>query len=259
MHNKESFTPFLIVGAQRTGTTFIRTSLSSHPDILCHGEVFKLGKKSHRHEDTFWHYSRLDFSTRARTLLRPALVTADFLDRLYSERRYAAIGFKLMLSQCRRWPYIWPLLKERKVKVILVDRRNTLKTLVSRRAASCSGVYHVSETLGTRSSVRCWSPKKVILELKDLVQDLDSISAEQAEWKSRIGNDLPHLDLVYEDYVADTARGNDAMLDFLNVRHVPLSSDLQKVNPDDLAQIIGNYEDVAAALQGTRYAEHLEM
>jgi hypothetical protein len=248
---------FAILGTQRTGTTFIRTSLGNHPEILCHGEVFNLGKKAYRDEGGYWHYVRQGLPKRMLSILRPAQSTDLYLRSMYSTREYSAIGFKLMLSHCRARSHIWPVVKKWNIKVLLVQRRNSLKTLVSREAASNSGVYHVSESLRRGSSVSSWTPRKVILDLPSLVQKLDSIAAEHTEWKRLIG-DLPTLEVVYEDYIDDTTAGNSAILNFLGLPLAPLSSDLKKVNPDNLREVIGNYEDVAATLRGTRYESQLE-
>lgn len=250
-------TSFAILGTQRTGTTLIRTSLSSHPDILCQGEVFNLGKQPYRDEGGYWHYSRQSVGRRITSVINRTRSTEAYLDQLYRGTGYAAIGFKLMLNQTHRRPYIWPLLLERGIKVILVERRNVLKTLVSRRTASRSGVYHVSQSFRRGSSVTSWTPKKISLATDTLIADLDAISAERSRWESKLNN-LERLLVVYEEYTADIQMGNKAMLDFLGVRYMPISSDLQKVNPDRLEDIILNYDDVRNALKQSRYSAYLE-
>lgn len=226
-------TSFAIFGTQRTGTTLIRTSLSSHPDILCQGEVFNLGKQPYRDEGGYWHYSRQNLGRRVSSMINRTRSTEAYLDQLYDGAGYAAIGFKLMLNQTNRRPYILPLLLRRGIKVILVERRNVLKTLVSRRTASSSGVYHVSQSFRRGSSVTSWTPEKIPLAIDTLISDLDAISAERSRWESKLET-LERLLIVYEEYTADIQSGNKSMLDFLGVRHVPISSDLQKVNPDRL-------------------------
>ena len=250
-------TRFVILGSQRTGTTLIRTSLASHPDILCHGEAFNLGRKPYKDAGGYWHFSRQSFGRRVRSILRPAANTELFLSQLYESDGFAAIGFKLMLNHCRARPYIWDSLTRRNVRVLLIERRNVLKTLISRRAAQSSGVYHVSRTLRQGSAVASWTPKKVTLDIATLRQDLEAISAEHAAWKSMVGNRLSCLDVVYEEYAADGEAGNAAILDFLNVRPAPLKTDLKKVNPDKLEDIVENFEQVAAELDGTRFAPYL--
>lgn len=249
---------FVILGTQRTGTTLVRTSLNSHPDILCCGEVFLLGKRPYSKADGFWSYSRLNIRNRVRALLSPKKAAADYLDQLYSRPGYAAIGFKLMLGHCLKRPHIWPLLLDKNTKFILVRRRNSLKTLVSRRSASESGVYHISRTLSVGSAVDDWQARGVKLDPTTIIEELDAISRELDAWRTRLTGDIPQIEVVYEDYTRDVGGENERILDFLGVRQLPLTSDLKKVNPDDLGQSIMNYDEVALALKDTRYQEYLD-
>lgn len=249
---------FVILGAQRTGTTLIRTSLNSHADILCCGEVFLLGRRPYSKADGFWSYSRLNVRNRIRALLSPKKATADYLDQLYSRPGYAAIGFKMMLSHCLKRPYIWPLLLDKNTKFILVRRRNSLKTLVSRRSASESGVYHISRTLNVGSAVDDWQARGVNLDPATIINELDTISREYDTWQARLTGNIPHIEVVYEDYTQDISGGNERILDFLGVRRLPLTSDLEKVNPDDLGQSIKNYDEVAFALKDSQYEKFLD-
>ena len=248
---------FFIAGTQRTGTTLIRTSLSSHPDILCRGEVFLLGKKPYRDEGGYWHYSRQSITKRARAMLSPSTSAADYLNELYSQSRYAAIGFKLMLNHLQVRPYIATHLLRHSVKVLLVRRRNVLKTLVSRRSAEQSGVYHVSRSLKKGSSVEKWVAPKVTIDIETLVDDLESIDAEYLTWRSKITGKLEYIDIGYEDYVANQRIANESILSFLGAKSVALESDLKKVNPDELHAIVENYPEVVKTLRPTRFAEFL--
>lgn len=250
-------TNFVILGTQRTGTTLIRTSIDSHPDILCCGEVFLLGRRPYSKDDGFWRYSRLTIGNRVRALLSPKRAASEYLDQLYSRTEYAAIGFKLMFGHYLKRPYIWPLLVDKDVRFILVRRRNLLKTLVSRRSASESGVYHVSRTLNVGSAVDDWRARGVRLDPATIISDLDAIRTEDAAWKNQLTGDIPNIEIIYEDYIRDIENQNRRILEFLGVRTLPLTSDLKKVNPDDLSQSIKNFDEVTSVLKGTRYEEFL--
>ena len=244
---------FVILGTQRTGTTLVRTCLNSHPDVLCCGEVFKLAKPSYKKPDGLWHYTRRPLARRIGALVNPRGVTADFLDNMYSEAGYKAIGFKLMLSHQISRPYIWPMLEARGVSAIIVRRRNLLKTLVSRRSAAETGVYHVSRELGVKTAVDDWQSKGVALDTATLVADLEAIDAETENWQAKLSAATRTLEIVYEDYASNIDSGNQAMLEFLGVRPMELKSDLKKVNPDDLRRSIRNYDDVASTLRDSRF------
>jgi Sulfotransferase family len=248
---------FFIAGTQRTGTTLVRTSLSSHKNILCRGEVFLLGNNPYREEGGYWHYTRQSLQNMALALLRPSLSTKHFLDDLYSDTAHSAIGFKLMLNHCLSRPYILPRLFEHNVKAILVCRRNVLRTLVSRRAAADSGVYHVSNSLEKRTAVEHWTAPKIMIDIATLIRDLQAIGAEHQQWESILSTKVERIDVDYERYVRNPAAENSKILQFLGVPHAPLSSDLKKVNPRDLSSHIRNYAEVVATLQNTEYADFL--
>jgi len=246
-------TKFVIAGTQRTGTTLLRTSLSSHPEINCHGEVFKLGKSPYALPGGYWAYTRLDGSHRLKAGLLPQRSFRDFLAQLYGQRDKRAVGFKLMLNQFEARPYLWPLVMQHHVKVILVTRRNFLKTLVSRQTAATSGVYHVSASLPAKAAVTNWVARPVVIDAKTVVQDLDTIAQEVIEWKSRLGQ-LEFFELIYETYVQDQPNLNAMVLDFLEVPKRVLDSDLKKVNPDRLRNLVANYDEIADAVRRSPYS-----
>lgn len=250
-------TKFILLGTQRTGTTLIRTSLDSHPDILCCGEVFELGRNPYRNDDGYWSYSTRSVYHRLRSGLLPGTVAKEYLERLFFDQRYSAVGFKLMLSQCKAKPFIWPLLTQYELKAVLVIRRNALKTLISRRTAAASGVYHISNTLKAKSAVRSWNARKIHLDSTSLLLELESIVSERDQWRSLIGNTFELLEVYYEDYTKDQDSMNSKLQNFLNVNEYPLKSDLRKVNPDKLEQILGNFGEVRQVLEGTKFEEFL--
>jgi hypothetical protein len=176
-----------------------------------------------------------------------------YLNELYGVQACAAIGFKLMLSQCLSKPFIWPLIVGCGAKAILVTRRNVLKTLVSRRAAATSGVYHVSPSLPAKSAVANWVPRPAFIDPTTVIDDLDKIANEPLEWKRRLGG-VEFVELIYEEYVQDLPRWNTVALDFLGVSRQLLGSDLRKVNPNDLQDVVSNYDQIAEIVRKSRYS-----
>ena len=246
-------TKFVVAGTQRTGTTLLRTSLSSHPRIVCHGEVFKLGKKPYALPGGYWAFTRVDSAHRLQAAFFPRHACRNFLAELYGHRECSAIGFKLMLDQCEARPYLWPLVLQHQVKTILVTRRNLLKTLVSRQTAASTGVYHVSATLPAKSAVANWAARPVRIEAATVIRDLDAIAEESLEWRRRLEN-LEFMELVYEEYVHDQPHWNARVLEFLRVPAQALKSDLKKVNPDVLRDLVTNYDEIADVLRKSPYS-----
>ena len=240
---------FVILGTQRTGTTLIRTCLSSHPDVHCVGEAFELGRRPYKQEDGYWYFRRQSPAHRIAALFRPRQSVAQYLHELYSDTSHAAVGFKLMYSHLQARPYLWSQLESLDLRVLHVTRRNVLKTLISRRSAASSGVYHVS---GNHRA------NKIQLDTSNLLRDLQIIAAEEKQWRSMLRPDTPYLGLVYEDYLVDQAQSNTQICEFLGIPARSMHSELKKVNPDSLREILGNYEEVQAALQGSEFAKYLD-
>ncbi len=246
-------TKFIIAGTQRTGTTLLRTSLSSHPEIVCHGEVFKLGKKPYTLTGGYWAFTKRDAAHRLNAALLPRRSCRVFLDLLYEHRHCSAVGFKLMLDQCEARPYLWPLVRRHQVKTILVTRRNLLKTLVSRRTAAATGVYHVSDSLPAKSAVANWVARPVRIEAATVIRDLEMIAEEAVKWRRSLEN-LQFMELIYEEYVLDQAYWNSRVLEFLKVPAQELKSDLTKVNPDVLRDLVTNFDEISDVVRQSPYS-----
>lgn len=248
---------FFIAGTQRTGTTLLRTSLSSHANIVCHGEVFKLGRAPYSLPDGYWAYSRGSVRRALKSYLMPRRAVREYITQLFTRVDCSAVGFKVMLNHCTARPYLWPIIESTGAKAILMTRRNVLKTLVSRRAAALTRVYHVSQTLPAKTAVTNWDPKPVALDSQTVLQDLQAIENEAAEWRRRLAG-REQFELTYEEYVDDPQTWNDAVQDFIGVTRNPLTSDLKKVNPDELRKLISNYDDISRILRTSRFSSCLD-
>ena len=233
--------PFVIVGIQRTGTNLLVTSLESHPDILCIGETFLsrgFGPNGYRRFRTLsWERRIGHYLDRRRQIRR-------YLTDYYQVPGFAAIGFKLMFSQVRRYPMVWEYLREREVKVIRVVRRNQLNILVSRI---------LSKRIGTPHSTTKLSPPRLYIPTSNLERKLDSITRENESW-DRVLENVEYVPVVYEKVLTDRQTEFRRVLEFLSVNsEVELHSPYQKIAPSQLKNIVDNYAEVEHCLSGTRY------
>ena len=227
--------------------------------MLCHGEVFKLGRRPYALAGGYWEHSRRSARNRVLAAILPRRSTGEYLQLLIAEPAHAAIGFKLMLNQCKSRPYIWPLVTAHSIRAVLVSRQNVLKTLVSRRVAEATGVYHVSQSLRSDRAATARVASRIRIGTASLSSDLRQIEEESAEWRRRLEHDkVPHIEIVYENYARDIDKGNERVQAFLGVGQRKLHSDLEKVNPDGLADVIENYDEVARTLRQTQYAYCLD-
>lgn len=244
--------PFVIVGTQRTGTTLIRTSLDSHPDLICSGEVFKGGRRPYKHPDGYWFFCRATLLHRIRHYVARKRNVSEFLSQLLSRHGAAAIGFKLMFSHARRYPEVVEFIKTGGLSVVHVTRRNVLKTLISRDVARATGVYHRTAESTERGQAA------ISLDPMTLVERLDGVVREEQAWDSLLRGHPALIKVCYEDFVNDREVATQRLLNFLGLGFVELNSPLQRLSPSDMRLIIANYDDVAAVLQATPYRSLLE-
>jgi LPS sulfotransferase NodH len=69
---------------------------------------------------------------------------------------------------------------------------------------------------------------------------------------------VPCLEVSYEDLVADPGSVR-SILEFLSVENpdVPLTSNMQKLNPKNHRELIANYDEVARVLEPTQFRDLL--
>lgn len=241
---------FLIAGIQRSGSTYIRRCLDSHPMIQCYGEVFL---SRYRDPCSYSSYISASFERRVGHVLYRAAVVNRYLDYLTDKSVKPIVGFKLMRSQVSLVPYRFPMLlgkiRNGDIKAIQIIRRNVLKTYLSRLSSQASGRYH------TRSDVEV---AKLAVNTKRLLSRLDEIHAEN-DWWSRLLSGYDHILVEYEEFVASKENESRRILEYLGVDHYEeLTSANRKINPDDLSRLVDNYPELEATLRGTRYEYCLE-
>lgn len=245
-------TKFVIVGTQRSGTTWIRTTLDSHPSITALGELFLFGRRFPRLtgtgkeiEASYRNYIGDSARLRMHDLISRQSAVERFLDETYANHGPGAIGFKFMRSHSRQFPSVVPYILKHKVAVLQVTRENVLKTLVSRETAKRRKLFH------TRSAV----PNiQLTLDTSALVPSLEEIATDNAELAKTFSVSR-YMRVTYEDFVRNKDAELQKIYDFLCVDSVnDVSSQLRKINPDRLSDIITNYNEVTAALRNTPFS-----
>lgn len=241
---------FVVVGTQRSGTTLVRQCLDSHPAVLCRGELFA---RSYGKPDG---YRRYRFASTSRQLghlfWRGRQVKRFLRERLQPPPGVAAIGFKLMRSQVRRFPYWYPMVLDfmhaEQLQVIHVVRRNLLRIAVSRRTARLRGQFHAREAV---------APVRLTLPVESLKAELAALERENAFWEE-VMRELPSLQVEYETFVQERHAEARRMLEFLGVDPtVVLRSPHERLNRVPLTETIENFEDVRRCLAGSPWAVFL--
>jgi hypothetical protein len=99
--------------------------------------------------------------------------------------------------------------------------------------------------------------KRVMLDPVKLIKRLEQIEEGEAATRVRFC-DSPMLEVIYEELVRSPREVFESIGAFLGVDGIdPAKIRLKRQNPESLEQLIINYNEVAAALQNTRFAEYL--
>ncbi len=232
-------TRFVILNAPRTGSNFLCTVLNSHPDILCHHEIFNphvIGVARHLQNGDF----------RLGTMAERAADPLAFLARVWrANLGRAAVGFKLCLWQHEA--AYRAVMADRTVRKIVLNRRNRVKTFVSLLLARQTGEWVVYDDVaapGSRPMIR--------VEPAELSENVALHQAyyEQTE-RELHDTQQAFVALWYEDLLAAAAL--DRILALLGIAGRPSQPAGQtwKLAPTSLRDVVANFNELAAALAGT--------
>lgn len=224
-------TPFVILFVERAGSTFLITALKSHPQILALTEKFDAMNKEGR--------SAADQLEWSRAFLTPPLIG-----------KHRAIGFKTKLIDVLDQDGFAALLRERKCRIIQLQRRNTVKAVVSTMNAKRQ--WEVSGNWNLLSE----STRLPAFEVDPA--EFAALLAQREEWDRQVESytaalQLPTLRLWYEDLLADKVAFMDKAVTFLTGRTERLEGGTLKNTGDDLRKAILNFEALRNRYAGTRY------
>lgn len=219
---------FVIVTVGRTGSELLVSLLNSHPQITCDGEILEL---------------RQPF---------PGLVV--FSRALRARLHGHAYGFKLLSRHARQhYPYnpapFVQRFHERGFRIIVLDRRDRLEQAMSVIRAEGRPAHH------RRSDDARFAPLRIdpvaILTALFLIEE--GVAFVHETLKA-----IPKLELVYEDDLREASqqqRTVDRVCSFLGLEPAPVQTELLRLTPRSVVDQVENFDEVAALLSQTRFAE----
>jgi len=233
---------FVILTIPRTGSNYLCSLLNAHPEILCHHEVWNASGI----------FCSLDLRSRA-SYYFGSLAERDrdplgFLARLWNHSfGRPVVGIKFCRGQNRA--AFEALLDDPEVRKIVMRRRNRVKTYVSEMVAQLTGEWESYPGLrpaGERLQVPVLAA--------GLCRYVEHNQAYYDEIARRLAaNGQTALAVDYEDLFGAGPESVEGVLRFLEVAvaEATLQGATRKQNPTDLRQLIANFDQLAAALQGT--------
>ena len=239
-------TKFVILNSPRTGSNMLCTVLNSHPQILCHHEIFNPHVVGYAR-----HLQNGDFSIG--TIEERERDPIEFLSRVWKEPLgRPCVGFKLCWRQSET--IFREVLRDRELKKIVLMRQNRVKSYVSLLLARQTGewvVYDKTDLLEDRSRVE--------VDVSDLWETLRFNNEYYLEIEETLRvSHQSFLRLNYEELFLSEARSRT--LEFLGVsaqNGAALEAGTVKLNPHDLSELVSNFAELEAALRGTELEAEL--
>jgi LPS sulfotransferase NodH len=246
--------PFVVIGAERTGSNLLIDMLLTHPNVLSAGELFNPDMVEKGQLDI-----QLPAAVPPEEILHlrrhdPA-ACHGLLMRLAQQHGSKAVGFKLLyyhaLAENRIVDHLVSLPNLRVIHLLREDR---LARWVSHERAQRSNSWWVAAdgSSPARKSIGA-------IELSPHLTLWDFEWQQQLEQRARAtfaGN--PCFELSYEQLAADLHGQSARVLDFLGVERRALQVTSVKQGERDPRSLIQNYEALRAVFQGSRWGEVFE-
>jgi hypothetical protein len=237
----------IILTTQRTGSTFLVECLNSHPEIECAGEILN-GQPDHLVAPLRGPFKQV---TKAFRIARTgAWMPRRWIDGFYARGSARVRCFKAMYNQLAR-PFAMRYFDENEdIKVIHLRRHNLLKV-------------HVSTLLmNKREKVQARGPTEAVWIHVDPARAIASMRKARRTYESFDQEFGKHarVQVAYENLFdgaslqADTGR---LICDFFGVAQHPMRSQIVKLNPESLRDMVTNYDELAAAVSKSEFADML--
>lgn len=231
-----SYTRFVILGQERTGSTLLQMLLNSDASVISMGEIFN-DVVSIRRKNPFLHV----IAAGADPI--PFMENSIYCD--YNEST-KAVGFKLFYHHARKgpWSKVWNYLAENGVKIIHQKRRNLLDRYLSLRLAERTNQWILIE-----GRDRPVATDPIELDPHDCLRDFYK-TVWFYNWADEFFVHNPMLEVYYEDLSADPAPVSQQVQDFLGLEPKLLSTKMVKQQRKTKAEMISNYTELRTALHG---------
>ena len=248
VNGHSEYVRFIILGRERTGSTFLRSLLNTHRRIIAWGEIFR------DYNAICWDYPLFP---QYRSLL--SLILSDpirFLERKVFKRLpllISAVGFKIFYhhAQNESWKPVWTYLRSQKdLRIIHLKRQNILKTYLSYKKAEL-----------TNSWLNMFRPEadnlQILLDYEQCLQTF-SYTREQERKYDLFFADHRKIEVLYENLSANYHRETKRIQEFLGVDDETVEPVTYKQAAQPLSVAISNYFELKERFSGTPWEAFFE-
>lgn len=223
----KNYSKVIVLSRSRTGSNLLINLLNSHPNICFSGEIFR-----DMQDRSFDQIYNSVFS------VKPPFIKA--------------VGFKIFYYHPEDVDSkeVWErLINEKDIKVIHLKRENILRTLVSRKIAEENDFWTQNSK---RSKI---SNKQISLSRDECITFFEKTRNWEQQY-DELFRDHPKIEVFYESLVnGQNHEELGRIQSFLGVKVKNLKTNLRKQNPENLAELIVNYDELEEGFRNTSW-EH---
>jgi len=229
---------FFIFTRGRTGSTVLTDLLNSHPEMYCDYEIF--------------------FIEKNQTIVKYPLKYIDSCSKRATLNKKSVYGFKVKIEQLRdehKYTNIDELFKQlidKNWKIIYLKRSNIFKHTLSGLISNKTKVFHVKDS-------NDFTHEKIIIDctlLYDVMKYFEGLENLEEDYMKNV----PHININYETDLLDNSRHqetSDKVFNYLGLDNFPVNTKLKKIIPENLQDIISNYDEVYEAISKTDFKRFL--
>ena len=221
---------FVLLFIGRTGSTYLTQALSSHPEIAPGANWEPLEGKD---------------GDKQLQAVRKLLTQPPY-------GWHPAVGFKTKFKVVKDPEGLAKLLRELGARIIVMQRRNSIKQVMSwlnaQRIHGATGywnLYNKEDRLPPAT-----------IDVAEFDRRLEQVEKEKRALESYAKNmELPTLLLYYEDLLVDQRATLERVFSFLGVRFEPVQGGAIKNTSDDLREAVSNFDELRSHYVGTPYGQ----
>ena len=228
---------FVVLATPRSGSNWLCTLLDSHPQVLCHHELFNPDGVH-----LAWSLRNTDFTLGTLELQRQDPLRLLAL-AWQSSLGYQSVGFKLNVGQSEA--VFSTVLGDPQVRKVVVTRRNRVRAYVSEKIAEASGQWE---------SYPDSAPPRKVARVHVDPDSLKQHARRNADYLASLDQRLKATGaqpfrVFYEDISLGQTQCD--LLRFLQVEpEVKLQGSTRRMNPQPLAALVENFDELRDALAG---------
>jgi LPS sulfotransferase NodH len=233
----ENIIRFVIFAVPRSGSNWLCSLLNSHPEILCHHEIFNPERMIY---STTYPEGHFNFGTVEERDCHPLAVYQQIWQQ---SQGYPVVGFKLNRGQNQ--VIFEQVLQEKKVKKIILKRQNQVRTFVSEMIAE-----KTQEWESYPWSKRSQNTPSVYVDLEKLHQHIQTNHNYFKQITETLTtSNQSYLESTYEQIFDPTEHRR--ILDFLGVENsnFSLTAITSKQNTQPLQDLIVNFEELVQSIE----------